>query len=100
MLDSKLLNKLAKMQEIVSDAARISGKELKISLDQAKNKVKKYSLLQKRKELFAELGRYIYESFQEELPEAVSKFLKESEMIEILEEIKEVDLGLKKHSST
>ena len=51
-------------------------------------------LLQKRKELFAELGRNLYDAYEDGLPEEIERFLKETELYEIIQDIQETDKDL------
>jgi len=83
-----------KVQETFSDAAKIGSREIKRGVDEAKRQIGKMQSLQKRKELFAELGRNLYEAYEDGLPEEIEKFLKETELFEIIQEIEETDKEL------
>ena len=83
-----------KIQETLSDAAKISSREIKRGVDEAKRKIGKMQLLQKRKELFAELGRNLYDAYDDGLPEEIERFLKETELYEIIQDIQETDKEL------
>ncbi|WGL60647.1 hypothetical protein QEJ31_03395 [Pigmentibacter sp. JX0631] len=85
-----------KIQETLSDAAKISSRELKRGVDEAKHQIRKVQIVQKRKELFAELGRNLYEAYVDGLPEEVENFLKQTELYEIIEDLKETDKELLK----
>ncbi|MGY3805351.1 hypothetical protein ACWNT8_14900 [Pigmentibacter ruber] len=85
-----------KIQETLSDAAKISSRELKRGVDEAKRQIGKVQIVQKRKELFAELGRNLYEAYVDGLPEEVENFLKQTELYEIIEDLKETDKELMK----
>ena len=85
-----------KIQETLSDAAKISSRELKRGVDEAKRQIGKVQIVQKRKELFAELGRNLYEAYIDGLPEEVENFLKQTELYEIIEDLKETDKELMK----
>ena len=80
-----------KLKDALVDSAKISTKEIKRGILEAKSKFSKYQLIQSRKELFAELGRSLYEAEQDGLPEEISKFVQSTELHEIIEEIKQVD---------
>jgi hypothetical protein len=85
-----------KIQETLTDAAKISSRELIRGLDEAKRQISKMQLLQKRKELFAELGRSFYDAYQDGLPEDIDRFLKETELYEIIQDIQDTDKDLMK----
>ncbi|KAB8029793.1 hypothetical protein [Fluviispira multicolorata] len=85
-----------KVQESIADAATISTREIKRGVEEAKKQYGKVKLIQKRKELFAELGRNLYEAQQDGLPKEINSFLKETELYEIIQEIKETDEELLK----
>ncbi|WP_186647295.1 hypothetical protein [Fluviispira vulneris] len=89
-----------KVQESISDAATISSREIKRGMDEAKKQFGKVKLIQRRKELFAELGRNLYEAQQDGLPKEIDNFLKETELYEIILEIKETDEELLKLRGT
>ncbi|MBX9839600.1 hypothetical protein [Silvanigrella sp.] len=83
-----------KIQETLSDAAKISTRELKRGVDEAKKQIGKVQLVQKRKELFAELGRNLYEAYEDGLPEELEKLLKDTELYEIIQDIQNTDKEL------
>ncbi|APJ04422.1 hypothetical protein [Silvanigrella aquatica] len=83
-----------KIQETISDATKIGSREIKRGVDEAKKQIGKMQLLQKRKELFAELGRNLYDAYQDGLPEEIEKFLKETELQEIIQDIENTDKEL------
>ena len=85
-----------KIQETLSDAAKISTREIKRGVEQAKRQIGKVQLLQKRNELFAELGRNLYEGYQDGLPEEIERFLKETELYEIICDLQDTDKELLK----
>lgn len=84
-----------RLQETLTDAAKISGRELARSVDFAKRQLARVQLVQRRKELFSELGRTLYEATQDgSLPEEVARYVKATEVNEIVEEIKNIDSEL------
>ncbi len=85
-----------KIQETLSDAAKISSREIKRGVDEAKRQIGKVQIVQKRKELFAELGRNLYEAYADGLPEEIEKFLKQTELYEIIQDLEETDKELRK----
>lgn len=85
-----------KIQETLSDAAKISSREIKRGVDEAKRQIGKVQIVQKRKELFAELGRNLYEAYADGLPEEIEKFLKQTELYEIIQDLEETDKDLRK----
>ncbi len=85
-----------KIQETLSDAAKISSREIKRGVDEAKRQIGKVQIVQKRKELFAELGRNLYEAYMDGLPEEIEKFLKQTELYEIIQDLEETDKELRK----
>jgi hypothetical protein len=85
-----------KIQETLSDAAKMSSREIKRGVDEAKRQIGKMQLLQKRKELFAELGRNLYDAYEDGLPEEIERLLKETELHEIIQDIQETDKDLLK----
>lgn len=94
MTGKKLINwekNWEKLQSTVSDCAKVGSREIKRGLEEVKEKLSKYQLIQKRKDLFAELGRALYEAHVDGLPKEVTKFLKPTELQEIIDEIKKVD---------
>jgi hypothetical protein len=94
MNQHKFLLDWKKVQETLSDAAKIGSREIKRGMNEAKRQIDKMQLIQKRKELFAELGRNLYDAFEDGLPEAAEKFLKETELYEIIQDIHETDKEL------
>lgn len=91
MINSKFTFQWKKIQDAIQDAAKFSSREISRGVEEAKKQFGKVQLIQKRKELFAELGRNLYEAHQDGLSEEVTKFLKETELQEIIQEIKETD---------
>ena len=91
MSDLKFPINWKKIQDAFVDSAKMSSHELKRGLVEAKSQLSKIQLIQKRKDLFAELGRSLYEASEDGLPEEISKFVKSTELFEIINEIKEVD---------
>ncbi len=83
-----------KIQETLSDAAKISSREIKRGVDEAKRQIGKMQILQKRKELFAELGRNLFDAYEDGLPIEIERFLKETELYEIIQDIQETDKDL------
>lgn len=80
-----------KAVDVVSDAAKISSKEIKRGVKEAKKQLDKIQLIQRRKELFAELGRTLYEASEDGLPKPVERFLQSTELHEIVNDIKIID---------
>lgn len=91
MIETKISSRWKKTVNAVSDAAKIGSKEIKRGVKEAKNQLNKLQLLQRRKELFAELGRGLYEASEDGLPKAVAHFLQTTELHEIVSDIKKVD---------
>jgi hypothetical protein len=83
-----------KIRDTIVDSAKMGSNELKRAINETKAKVNKYQLIQKRKELFAELGRFLYEADEDGLPEEIVKFIKSTELHEIIDEIKQLDLTI------
>ena len=85
-----------KIQETLYEAAKISSLEIKRGIGEAKRQIGKMQHLQKRKELCAELGRNLYDAYNDGLPEEVERFLKETELHEIIQDIQNTDKILMK----
>lgn len=85
---------IRRLQESVSDIARIGGREVKRTLDIAKKQLERVSLLQRRKELFAELGRAFYEAHLDGLPSPVAKYVNDTELQDIIGDIEVIDHDL------
>jgi hypothetical protein len=84
-------DELKKLQESINDVARIGRQEVKRGVEVAKKQISKMQHLNRRKELFAELGRAFYEWHEDGLPEQVRTLIGETELKEIIGEIREVD---------
>jgi hypothetical protein len=80
-----------KIQETLADAARLSSREIQRGVDYARRNLEKVHLLQRRKDLFSQLGRNLYEAHLDGLPPEVERFLAETEFSEIIAELKDVD---------
>lgn len=80
-----------KIQESLNDVARIGRQEVKRGVEEAKRQISKMQHLNRRKELFAELGRAFYEWHEDGLPDAVRAVISETELMEIISEIRGVD---------
>lgn len=85
-----------RLQDSLTDAARIGKQELYRGVTGAKKQLTRLHFVQRRKELLAELGRNFYEAYQDGLPEDVKKFVEETEFKEIIEEITQLDAELKR----
>jgi len=84
-------DELKKKQESLNDVARIGRQEVLRGVDVAKRQISKMQHLNRRKELFAELGRTFYEWHEDGLPEQLRTLISETELKEIIGEIREVD---------
>lgn len=80
-----------RIQETLADAARLSSREIQRGVDYAKKNLERVHLVQRRKDLFAELGRNLYEAHLDGLPSDVARFLAETEFSEIIAELEDVD---------
>jgi len=82
-----------KIQESISDLAKLGSRELKRSVSHAKVKINTMMIVQRRKELQAELGTLLYEarSSEEELQKTLQNFIKQSEAKDIIKEIESLD---------
>ncbi len=94
MTENKLPINWKKIQNALIDSAKMSSHEIKRGLNEAKNQLSKFQLIQKRKDLFAELGRSFYEADEDGLPDEIVKFVKSTELHEIINEIKKVDSSI------
>ena len=91
---------LKKLQESLTDVARIGQQEVIRGVEVAKRQLSKMQQLNKRKELCAELGRAFYEWHQDGLPESVKNVIDNTELIEIINEIREADEELNRLNTT
>lgn len=91
MKTNKILSSLKKTQAVLDDLTKIGSQEIKHGFQAAKRQFSTMHLLKQRKELFAELGRILYESHEDGLPHEVAVFFKNTELQEIITEIKNVD---------
>ncbi len=82
---------LKKLQETLADAARIGAREVQRGVDYARRNLEKVQLVQRRKDLFSELGRNLYDAYVDGLPPEVARFLDETEFSEIIGEIRGID---------
>ena len=87
---------LKKIQEALSDAAKLGSQELLRGFDLAKQNVKRFHLIQRRKDLLADLGRTAFEAYksgasQWPLGEQSLEALRQSDFSEILKEIDALD---------
>ena len=94
MTEAKLPINWKKIQDAVVESAIMGSHEIKRGIHEAKKQLSKFQLIQKRKELFSELGRSLYEASEDGLPEEIKQFVKTTELNEIINEIKEVDFSL------
>ncbi|MEN9810787.1 MAG: hypothetical protein RLZZ488_2354 [Pseudomonadota bacterium] len=93
-------DELKKLQESLSDVARIGQQEVIRGVEVAKRQLSKMQQLNRRKELFAELGRSFYDWHEDGLPEPLRKIISETELSEIITEIREIDEQLSQLDST
>ena len=91
---------LKKVQDALLDAAKIGSREVQRGVNYAKVNIERLHLIQKRKDLFSELGRTLYEAHCDGLPTPVAEFLSETEFAELLQEIEEIDAALNRHNQS
>jgi len=91
MEKEKIYSHWKKAVDAISDAAKMGSKEFQRTATAAKNRWSKTQLIQKRKELFCELGRCLYEATEDGVPKPVERFLQTTELHEIVMDIKTVD---------
>ncbi|MEN9826125.1 MAG: hypothetical protein RI953_1870 [Pseudomonadota bacterium] len=84
-------DELKKLQESLTDVARIGQQEVIRGVEVAKRQISRMQQLSRRKELCAELGRSFYEWHEDGLPEALRAVISETELGEIITEIREID---------
>jgi hypothetical protein len=96
MVNSKFAEEWKKVQLALKDAAKLSGREIQRGVMFAKSNIERVSLVHKRKELFAELGRGLYEAHVDGLPPEVEVYFRGTEFSEIMGEIAEIDSYLEK----
>lgn len=84
-------DELKKLQESLTDVARIGQQEVIRGVEVAKRQISKMHQLNKRKDLCAELGRAFFEWHEDGLPDSVRAVIKDTELAEIIAEIREVD---------
>lgn len=97
---TRFQSELQKIKDSVSDAARIGSREVLRSVSLAKQQLEKIHLLQRRKELCAELGRSLYDAYKDGLPEHIAAFIKETEFVEIIQDIETLDNELKQRQQS
>lgn len=90
----RLPQDVRKLQEALNDVARIGQQEVLRGLGVAKRQLSKMQQLNRRKDLFAELGRAFYEWHEDGLSENIRSAINETELAEIIHEIREVDTQL------
>lgn len=90
----RLPDELKKLQESLTDVARIGQQEVIRGVEVAKRQLSKMQHLNRRKDLCAELGRAFYEWHEDGLPEALRAIINETELSEIISEIREIDQQL------
>ena len=82
-----------KIQDSLIGMAKIGSRELKRGVSQARTKVNSIMLVQRKKDLFSELGQICYETYH--LPtgsaEDLTKALSEAECVDIFKEISDID---------
>ena len=89
-----------RLQETFLDATKIGSREMARSVDFAKRQLERLQLVQRRKELFAELGRTLYEATQDgSLPAEVTRYIRSTEANEVVEELSGIDAELAKLNS-
>lgn len=94
-----LPDELKKIQESLTDVARIGQQEVIRGVEVAKRQLSRMQQLSRRKDLCAELGRSFFEWHEDGLPEALRNVIGETELGEIIAEIREIDEQLNKLDS-
>ncbi|MFZ9519228.1 MAG: hypothetical protein ACO3A4_02015 [Silvanigrellaceae bacterium] len=94
-----LPDELKKIQESLTDVARIGQQEVIRGVEVAKRQLSRMQQLSRRKDLCAELGRSFFEWHEDSLPEALRNVIGETELGEIIAEIREIDEQLNKLDS-
>lgn len=94
MSENKLPINWKKIQDALIDSAKMGSHEIKRGFSEAKSQLSKFQLIQKRKELFSELGRSLYEAYTDGLPSEIKNFVQSTELHEIINEIQEVDSSI------
>ena len=85
---------LRRIQESLTDAARIGSQEIKRGVGLAKRQLERVQQIQRRKDLFAQLGRALYEAHLDGLPPEIDTFVRNTEFIEMISEIQELEAQL------
>lgn len=78
---------LQKIQAALIDAAKISKREIVRGMEKARSQIENLQHIQKRKELFAELGRVVFEYSETDAKEA-SPIFEQTEVKNLIKEIK------------
>jgi|GEM_PF-631389 len=89
----------ARVQQTVADAARLGSRELQRGMSYAKTNIERVHLVSRRKDLFSELGRALYEAHVDGPPPEVARYLAETEFAEIISEITDIDAELARRAS-
>lgn len=89
--NKKIESSWNKVKDTFSDALQIGSREVQRSVKEAKKQISKFQLIQRRKELFAELGRCLYEMKEDGLPADVQLFLRSTELGDIMADLEKVD---------
>lgn len=92
--NKKLESGWNKVKETLSDAVQIGSREVQRTVKEAKKQIDKFQLVQRRKELFAELGRSLYEMKGDGLPADVEAFLRSTELDEIISDLEKIDRAI------
>lgn len=95
----RIPDELKKLQESLTDVARIGQQEVIRGVELARRHLTKMQQLNRRKELFAELGRSFYDWHEDGLPEPLRKIVGETELSEIIAEIRDIDEQLSQFDS-
>ena len=96
--NSRFSPPLRKVGDVIMDAAKMGSQEISRGVDEIRYRMKKAKLIQRRKELFAELGRTLYEAHEDGLPKTVKNYVENTELIEIMGDIKQLDLEMQELS--
>jgi hypothetical protein len=90
----KFTPQIKRLGDALVDAAKLGSQEISRGMNEARKQVKKVQLVGRRKDLFAELGRALYEAYEDGLPAHVKKFVDATELKEIIHDISQIDEDL------
>lgn len=93
---SRFANELKKIQDSLADAAKIGGQEIKRGVGEAKKQLTRMQFIQKRKDLYQELGRTLFEAYKDGLPEELQTYFSQTDFKEIFDEIDGLDAELER----